>query len=179
MGSQLDLCVREAADSDRDAVLAVMLDAYGEYAGQMAADRWQQYREAIVQSVQGPGPVARIVAELAGQIVGSVQLFVSSEAAYGRPELEIDTPIIRYLSVSPRARGRGIATLLIKESVRRSLALGSATLHLHTSDMMAPAIRLYERLGFERAPDKEFYNGDILVKSYRLHLQGPSFFTAF
>ncbi len=31
-------------------------------------------------------------------------------------------------------------------------------------------MRLYERLGFERAYDKEFYAGDLLVKSYRLHL---------
>lgn len=36
--------------------------------------------------------------------------------------------------------------------------------------MMESAVRLYERLGFERAYDKEFHNGTVLVKSYRLKL---------
>lgn len=115
--------------------------------------------------------IARIVAVLEGRIVGSVQLFTSSEAAYGLPNLNIHTPIIRLLAVAPQARGKGIATALIKESVRRSLELGAETLHLHTSDMMESAVRLYERLGFERAQDKDFYNGQTLVKSFRLHLQ--------
>jgi GNAT superfamily N-acetyltransferase len=71
----------------------------------------------------------------------------------------------------PKARGFGIATELIKESARRSLHLGASTLYLHTTDMMDSAIRLYERLGFERAYDKDMRNGDTLVKSYRLTLK--------
>ncbi|WP_258235104.1 GNAT family N-acetyltransferase, partial [Paenibacillus agaridevorans] len=68
------------------------------------------------------------------------------------------------------ARGAGVATELIRASAAYAREQGAATLHLHTSDLMDAAIRLYERLGFERAYDKEFMNGDILVKSYRLHL---------
>ncbi|MEY9092617.1 GNAT family N-acetyltransferase [Paenibacillus sp. RC84] len=178
MGSSPSIVIREAAEADREAVRAVMLEAYLQYADVMSAQRWQQYREDIGGAADKGNPVARLVAEAEGKIVGTVQLFVSSEAAYGRPELEIYTPIIRYLSVSPEARGRGVATELIKESAKRSLELGASTLHLHTSDMMASAVSLYERLGFQRAFDKEFHNGEVLVKSYRLELRESAFFTA-
>jgi len=44
--------------------------------------------------------------------------------------------------------------------------------------MMDSAVRLYERLGFERAFDKEFHNGTVLVKSYRLALNEAAFLKA-
>lgn len=171
MGKSDEIRIRDAMELDREAILEVMLEAYEQYRTVLPSARWEPYRESIRASVDGDNPAARLVAELAGKVVGSVQLFLSSEAAYGMPELEIQSPIIRFLSVSPAVRGRGIATLLIRESARRSLALGAATLHLHTSDMMESAVRLYERLGFERAFDKDMRNGDTLVKSYRIHLQ--------
>ncbi|MFF2481924.1 GNAT family N-acetyltransferase [Paenibacillus sp. NPDC058071] len=166
-----DLRIREAEREDRDSILKVMLEAYGEYALVMPEEGWKQYAKDIEASVDNDRPIARIVAELDGEIVGSVQMFDSSEAAYGAPELGIESPIIRLLATSPAARGKGVATALIRESVRRSLALGAETLHLHTSDMMASAIQLYERLGFERDYDKEIQKGDKLVKCYRLKLK--------
>jgi len=163
--------IRDANLSDKEAIERVMLDAYEQYATILPADRWRAYRESIQGSVDGDRPIARIVAETdGGELVGSVQLYVGSADAYGRPELGIDAPIIRLLSVSPKARGQGIATRLIAESIRRCLAFHAPVLHLHTSDMMQSAVKLYERLGFERATATDIYNGDTLVKGYRLAL---------
>ncbi|WP_412679038.1 hypothetical protein [Brevibacillus parabrevis] len=39
-----------------------------------------------------------------------------------------------------------------------------------TTDMMAAAVKLYERLGFARAVEKDFFNGETHVKSYWLRL---------
>lgn len=162
--------IREARDSDREAIRKVLLDAYRQYEQVLSPVRWEEYRKNIAASVEAAGPKARLVAELDGEIVGSALLFDSSLAAYGH-DIGIESPIIRLLAVSPAARGRGIATALIRECARKALEWGEETLHLHTSDMMASAVRLYERLGFERAYDKEFHNGETLVKSYRLHLR--------
>ncbi|MFE5323069.1 GNAT family N-acetyltransferase [Paenibacillus sp. NPDC056579] len=170
MGSLKLITIRDAGAADEEAVRQLMLGAYEQYAAVLPPARWEAYRESIASSAHGDGPIARIVAEIEGEIVGSVQLFDSSLAAYGRPELDIRSPIIRLLSVSPQSRGLGIATELIKESVRRCLALKASALHLHTSDMMQSAVRLYERLGFERAADKDIRNGDALIKGYRLLL---------
>ncbi|OMF89249.1 GNAT family N-acetyltransferase [Paenibacillus sp. FSL R7-0337] len=170
MNHSTELVIREAVASDRGAIAGVLLEAYSEYAAVLPEPFWAEYRDSILGSVHGDAPVFRIVAELDGQIVGSVLLFTSSEAAYGRPELDIHTPIIRLLAVSPAVRARGVARLLIQEAAERAIALGAASLNLHTSDMMASAIRLYERLGFKRAYETDLKNGDTLVKGYRLEL---------
>ncbi|MEK4044467.1 GNAT family N-acetyltransferase [Paenibacillus sp. FSL H8-0048] len=170
MNHSTGLVIREAAAADREAIAGVLLEAYSEYAAVLPEPFWEEYRDSILGSVHGDGPVSRIVAELDGQIVGSVLLFTSSEAAYGRAELGIHTPIIRLLAVAPEVRGHGVARLLIREAAGRALALGAASLNLHTSDMMASAIRLYEGLGFKRAYETDLKNGDTLVKGYRLEL---------
>ncbi|NOV02884.1 GNAT family N-acetyltransferase [Paenibacillus planticolens] len=171
MADERDIQIREASDGDRDAIRKVLEEAYGQYKDVLPPEGWEQYKENIVASVDGGTPAARIVALIDGEVVGSSLLFLSSEAAYGLPELAIQSPIIRLLAVSPKARGRGVATALIQESARRAIELGAATLHLHTSDMMESAVKLYERLGFERAYEKDIQKGEVLVKSYRLHLQ--------
>lgn len=165
-----EVIIRDALDSDRDAIAAVLLDAYSQYSAYLSEAFWLEYRNSILDSVHGDAPAARIVAETNQQIAGSMLLFTSSEAAYGRPELGIHAPVLRLLAVSPSARGRGIATLLISEAVRRSREWGAASLHLHTSDMMASAIKLYEHLGFKRAYETDIMNGETLVKGYRLDL---------
>ncbi|WNS40874.1 GNAT family N-acetyltransferase [Paenibacillus sp. MMS20-IR301] len=170
MYTAAELIIRDATDADREAIASVLLEAYSEYSAVLPEAYWTEYRDSILDSVHGDTPAARIVAELDEVIVGSVLLFTSSAAAYGRPEMGIVTPIIRLLAVSPGARGRGAALLLIREAAARSLALGASSLNLHTSDMMASAIRLYERLGFQRAYETDIHNGSTLVKGYRLEL---------
>jgi GNAT superfamily N-acetyltransferase len=171
MGNASEIIIREATKFDREAIQNLLVDAYQQYDVALSPERWEQYRQNIVASVDGEGPETRLVAVYKDEIVGNVLLFLSSEAAYGAPELDINSPILRLLAVSPKARGLGVGTKLIQEVARRSLALGASTLHLHTSDMMAAAVKLYERLGFERAFDKDIQNGELLVKSYKLHLK--------
>lgn len=163
-----DICIRDARAEDRQQIEAHLLEAYQEYEQYLSAARWEKYKEEIKHSVASKNTIAFIVAEWDEEIVGSAQLFSSSKAAYARPELGIHTPIIRFLAVSPQARGYGVAAQLVVESINRTREWGATSLHLHTTDMMAAAIKLYERLGFTRAIDKDFSNGETIVKSYWL-----------
>ncbi|RTE10147.1 GNAT family N-acetyltransferase [Paenibacillus whitsoniae] len=171
MPDSKEVRIREATAEDRDAIRRVLEEAYGQYQSVLPPEGWEQYKENILASVDSERPIARIIALIDDEVVGSSQLFHSSDAAYDSPELGIESPILRLLAVAPSARGQGIATALIQENVKRAAALGADTLHLHTSDMMESAVKLYERLGFERAYDKDIQKGEILVKSYRLHIQ--------
>ena len=150
MGINARIQLRDALDSDAEALEQLLVDAYGEYASVMPEGSWEPYRQALVGSIRGGSPIARIVAQDQEELLGSVLLYRSSEHAYGTPDLGIQDPVIRYLAVSPRARGLGIASLLVAEAARRARSIGAETLYLHSSDLMASAIRLYERLGFER-----------------------------
>jgi ribosomal protein S18 acetylase RimI-like enzyme len=76
---------------------------------------------------------------------------------------------VRLLAVAPEARGQGIGTALMKECIRRARQGGAACLNLHTTDMMQVAIRMYERMGFVRAPELDFHpDPNVTVKAYRL-----------
>ena len=60
---------------------------------------------------------------------------------------------IRLLAVRPEARGRGLGTRLTQECLRRARALKIPTIYLYTGRFMLAAQQIYEKLGFQRAPE--------------------------
>jgi len=89
----------------------------------------------------------------------------------GGGSLTLASPEVRLLAVAPEARGKGVGVALMRECVARARASGAARLTLHTTEMMQAAVRLYERMGFVRAPEIDFRPAPgIVVKGYRLEL---------
>ena len=158
-----ELYVGEDGPDYRDAVAAVTLAAYAEYAPQMP-ELWEAYRANILGTLADPRPAAQIVAERDGALVGAVLLYPTGavlpggEGSHGRTPW----PEVRLLAVAPAARGPGVGA---------ARAAGAPALALHTTDLMRVAIRLYERLGFVRAPELDVQVAPALVVSgYRLDL---------
>jgi len=164
--------IRDARADDRDAIEAVTLDAYQQYATVMPA-LWEAYRQNIVSTLAAAALGALIVAEAGGRIVGSVLLYRAG-TVIDRPgggSLTLASPEVRLLAVAPEARGKGVGVALMRECVARARASGAARLTLHTTEMMQAAVRLYERMGFVRAPEIDFRPAPgIVVKGYRLEL---------
>ena len=103
--------------------------------------------------------------------MGSVVLFAPKMDAYsGLMDEEPDYPELRMLAVSPDARGKGVASALIKECIQRAKAKDFTAMGLHTADFMESAITLYGQLGFERLPQFDFEpaNDGIIVKAFRI-----------
>jgi ribosomal protein S18 acetylase RimI-like enzyme len=161
--------IRDARPGDRDAIREVTLAAYAEYAPQMP-ELWDRYRDNILATLQAPAPAQQFVAERAAAIVGAVLLYppgVALPGAQGR----MPWPEVRLLAVAPAGRGRGVGTALMQECVRRARAAAAPVLALHTTDLMGAAVRLYERLGFVRAPELDVRVApSLIVKGYRLDL---------
>jgi ribosomal protein S18 acetylase RimI-like enzyme len=87
-------------------------------------------------------------------LVGTVTLVRS-----GASQAEIaheDEAEIRLLAVTPVARGRGVGEALVAECIHRARHLGCRRLVLSTRPTMTAAQRLYERLGFVRAPERDW-----------------------
>ena len=63
---------------------------------------------------------------------------------------------IRMLAVDPAAQGRGVGTALSLACIDLARADGARVVALHSTPWMTAAHRLYERLGFRRAPDRDF-----------------------
>ena len=79
--------------------------------------------------------------------------------------------MFRLLGVHPDARGRGIGRLLTEECLRRARRAGRGAMGLHTTQPMAIARTMYERMGFVRMPEHDFYPvPGFHVMAYRLPL---------
>ncbi|GGA23012.1 GNAT family N-acetyltransferase [Psychrobacillus lasiicapitis] len=156
--------------ADKEAVVELLVESYGQYKNDFSTAVWQAYLESIKRSLDNPSIDKVLVAKSEGEFLGTLQLFTNSEAAYQRPELGIVDPIVRLLAVSPKARGKGIAKALLKESASYAKEKGASYLYLHSGENMTQAIRLYEHLGFKRDESKEFQNADVHVKCFRLEL---------
>lgn len=163
--------VRDARPEDRDAVRALTLRAYGEYASVMPSEAFAALDAAVRAALDSDAPAERLVAERGAAIVGSVMLFAPASDAYGGLAGPPRWPELRLLAVAPEARGHGVGEALVHACARRARAAGATTLGLHTSRSMRAAMRLYTRLGFVRAPEWDFQPpGAELVEGYRLDL---------
>jgi len=167
------LQIRDALPSDHGVIEAVTLSAYQEYAAVMPA-HWERYRQNILTTLAAVGPAAQIVAEQEGRILGAVLFYPPGSVipAPGGEPVTLTWPEVRLLAVAPAARRQGIGTALMHECVRRARQSGAMVLTLHTTDIMRAAMRLYERMGFQRSPELDFQPvPDVIVKGYRLDLR--------
>lgn len=166
------IVIRDAELAEADAIRALTLRVYAAYSRIMTPDAWAGLDRAVRSALETTRPVERIVAVRSDQVVGSVQLWPPSVAAYGGEVDEMPWPELRLLAVSPDVRGRGVGRRLVEECVDRARRSGASDLGLHTSESMRAAIRLYEKMGFVRAPEFDFQPpGAELVTAYRLPLR--------
>jgi ribosomal protein S18 acetylase RimI-like enzyme len=166
------LNIRDAGSDDRKAVVSLTLSAYEEYAPRMPY--WRYYREDIKATLEDPEPGEQIVAEQDGIMLGSVLLYPAGTVfSFSNGDMfTLSWPEVRLLAVAPTARGRGIGTALMDECIRRARKSGAQFLTLHTNSIMGAAIRLYERMGFEHRPERDFaVDENVMVREYRYDLR--------
>ena len=171
-GQRIDLRIRDAREDDHDSIREVTLAAFQEYATVMHA-HWEGYRKGILNTLADVKPAEPIVAEQDGAVVGTVLLYPPG-TVFTRPDGSqaiLKNPEARLLAVAPMARGHGIGEALLRECIHRARRSGAAALTLHTSDFMKSGKRMYERMGFVRAQELDFYpSKDMTVKGYRLNI---------
>ncbi|MFF7447265.1 MULTISPECIES: GNAT family N-acetyltransferase [unclassified Streptomyces] len=97
-----------------------------------------------------------LVATLGGDPVGTVT-YVSPAGGPMAERARPEEAEIRMLAVARAARGRGAGEALVRACVERARATEGCTgLVLSTQPVMHAARRIYERLGFVRAPERDW-----------------------
>ena len=140
------------------------------------ADEYEEIGELTVRGYRYDGflsaseDYASSLRDAASRAV-SAELWVAAERATGRllgsvtfcplgsPYRELatdDEGEFRMLAVDPAARGRGVGRALVELCLRRSRELGYAGVRMSSMDRMTSAHRVYERLGFVRAPEDDW-----------------------
>jgi len=96
-----------------------------------------------------------LVALRDGLLVGTVTI-----APYGSPHSEMARECeveFRYLGVAPRAWGTGVARAMVQACEDYATSTGAHTLIICVIADNTAAHRLYERLGFFRVPERDWY----------------------
>ncbi|RLV57053.1 GNAT family N-acetyltransferase [Aeromicrobium phragmitis] len=100
-----------------------------------------------------------VVATAGDEVLGAV-----TWCPPGSPHREVaqadDEGEFRALAVDPEHRGRGAARALVEACLQRGRELGLTSVWLCSLAEMTKAHRLYESLGFQRAPERDWVPHD-------------------
>jgi ribosomal protein S18 acetylase RimI-like enzyme len=136
------------------------LDNDDDYAAELRAGA---HRAAEAELVVAVDPVRR-------ELLGTVTFCLN-----GSHYAEISLPgeaEFRMLAVAPDARGRGIGNDLARWCIDRAREQGSTAVVLSSLERMHAAHRLYERMGFQRLPERDWFpSPHIRLVAYRLDLE--------
>jgi ribosomal protein S18 acetylase RimI-like enzyme len=150
--------VREARDDELDAAGALVVGAYvaagvldPSVEGDLGyADHIRDARERARHC-----PILVAVEEGTGALLGCVTYVPGPGNPFAELEAEGEAGF-RMLGVAPWAQRQGVARALVEACVALARAAGRRGLAISTGSDMAPAHRLYEGLGFRRAPERDF-----------------------
>jgi putative acetyltransferase len=102
--------------------------------------------DSISELLNEPGTDYWVV-ELDGKIVGGCGIYPTKGLPNGCVELV-------KLYVLPEARGKGIATELMKRSISKARELGYKQIYLESMPELTTAVSLYENVGFKLIPER-------------------------
>jgi ribosomal protein S18 acetylase RimI-like enzyme len=96
-----------------------------------------------------------IVAVQGGEPAGTI-----TYCPHGSPWAQLTAPgeaEFRMLAVAPAARGLGLGEALVRHCIARARENRCTILRLSTEPIMHAAHRIYQRLGFARTPERDWY----------------------
>lgn len=139
---------------ESDAVAALLERGNAEHVACFPADVARAYLREVADVRSRLGTCDVLVAEQAGRLVGSVTLV--RDAADDVHAWPSGGAVLRLLAVAPDARRTGLGRVLSLACLERARVRGAGYVGLHTAPFMTAARRLYESLGFVRAPEHDF-----------------------
>lgn len=166
------MLIREAKKNEFFLLKKQRLASYKIHKEKLSSKQWAMLETHLSSDINHQPGVEVFVAEMDGQIVGSVALFPADSKSYAGTSQAIECPEIRMLAVNPDFRSHGIGKLLVEHCIDISKIRKQKFIGLYTGCFMKHAIALYEKMGFERISSLDFSPLDdgIFVKAFRFYL---------
>jgi GNAT superfamily N-acetyltransferase len=173
--SEETLHIRVALPSEFAAVGRIMVAVYSALEGFPSPAAQPEYYAMLADigaQTSKPGAELLVAVSPEGDVAGGVVYFadMAQYGSGGTATQERQASGFRLLAVDPRWQGRGLARRLAQACIDKARAHGNRTVVIHTTQAMQLAWALYERMGFRRATDLDFRQGDLPVFGFRLAL---------
>jgi ribosomal protein S18 acetylase RimI-like enzyme len=171
MGPGSSVVIREATPADFGVIGELTVAAYAPvHPAEHDTDYLDEMRDVAAWTRVGTVYVAED--RSTGEITGAVRYVPGPEAGPPFAERERDGEAgFRMLAVAPEAQGRGIGRALVEACIARARADDRHGLVLLTLPSMVAARALYEKLGFRRAPERDWSVSEAIdLKAWTLEL---------
>ena len=134
------MSVRLALPADAPAIARVLAESFVAYEPMYTPGAFAATTPSagLIEQRFGEGPIW--VAERQGTIVGTASAVPKGTGLY-----------VRSVAVLPAVRGRQVGQALMQQVEEYALAEGFRLMFLSTTPFLTGAIRLYERIGFQRS----------------------------
>lgn len=168
--------IRDIQPEEHQELGRLMVAAYSQLEGFPGPAEQPRYYEMLARIGEFTGkPETRVLvaASPGSELMGGVVYFgdMSQYGSGGTATLEKNASGIRLLGVHPQARGRGVGRALSIACIELAHEKAHQCVVLHTTRPMRAAWKLYETLGFRRAPDLDFMQESLEVFGFRLQLR--------
>jgi ribosomal protein S18 acetylase RimI-like enzyme len=167
--------VREALAGEYTEIGELMVLVYSQLEGFPKKTEQPDYYKMLAnvgEMTKKPGTEILVALSQEGKIAGAVVYFsdMKQYSSGGTATLEQNASGFRLLAVDPSFRGHGIGSLLTRECIRKARDMKHSNVVIHTTKAMQTAWKMYEKIGFKRAEDLDFMQGDLPVFGFRLNL---------
>lgn len=167
--------VRVAQAGEYNEIGELMVQVYSQLEGFPKKTEQPEYYKMLAnvgELTKKPGAEILVAVSENGKIAGAVVYF--SDMKYygsgGTATQEKDASGFRLLAVDPSVRGQGIGSLLTRECIRKARDMKHSNVVIHTTRAMQTAWQMYEKIGFKRALDLDFMQGELPVFGFRLSI---------
>lgn len=168
--------IRKALPHETARIGELMVEVYSKLPGFPTADQQPKYYRMLAnigELTNKPATELLVAVTVKQEIAGAVVYF--SDMHYygsgGTATAEKNASGFRLLAVDPLFRGQGIGKLLVNECIRKARKKKHRHVVIHSTEAMKVARRMYEQMGFRRAIDLDFMQGELAVFGYRLSLE--------
>jgi len=170
-----DYKVRKAKPEEFTEIGNLMVDVYSQLEGFPKQDEQPEYYDLLrnIGSMTKNQNIELLIAiSNSGKIEGAVVFFndMKDYGSGGTATLEKNACGFRLLAVSNHSRGKGLGKLLTEYCIEKGHESKAENMVIHTTKAMQLAWGMYERLGFKRAGDLDFMQGELPVFGFRLKL---------
>jgi len=163
------IVIREGRADELDQASVILFAAFEQYRPPADAPIAREVREGFERYLRDVADVRSrlghadlFVAVEADRIIGTGTLYRPAQSVAYPTEVHFkpwprEWASLRLLSVDPVQRGRGIGRMLTDARVRRARELGAPAVVLHTSVEFEVSRAMYRRMGWERAPEYDYW----------------------
>lgn len=164
----MNMVFRRATRADYSEVRRITREAYL-HAGHFTPDHPYMH---VLENVEHRAEHAGVwVAETSGAVVAAVTL---TFAGHPYSEIAVENELeFRMLAVDPAVQGNGVGRAVVRQVIKHAESLpGITAISITSATFMQRAHTLYESLGFQRAPGRDWHvpGEDVLLWVFRLEV---------